>query len=500
MQDDAELLHRSPAEVRRSARKMAAIGVDRVRLTASWSQLAPASESQRRPRFDAGDSRAYPPAGFERLDRAVREVRAAGMKAMIDLAFFAPRWAVERSGGAGRHVWRPSPREFGLFTRAVAERYGGTFRDPRGRRGETLPAVRLWTTWNEPNHPTFLLPQWERLGGRWRPAAPHHYRQMHNAAYEELKAVSPINAVLIGGLASFGHPGKGPEANLGPLRFTRELACVDSRMRPLRRRACRGFQPLRADGFAHHPYSLSTTPDNRDPSRDRVQIGELDRLADLLAELHRLGRTATPLPLYLTEYGYETSPPDPGGRLPREHARFLAYATYLAWSRPEVRMFAQFLLKDIGPDLSEPSGSVARWSDYQSGLFRHDGRPKRVVLRAFQLPFHVEAVQAEDGSREVIAFGQVRPRSGAQWMEIQRLGARGRWRREASVGPSSTDAAGGCGSLATDAEGFYVRRLSFRGPAAYRAVWRQLEGGAESSPSITVGAPKPLAGGVTPAG
>ena len=41
MQDDAQLLHRSPATLRRNVRRMADIGVDRVRLTASWSSLAP---------------------------------------------------------------------------------------------------------------------------------------------------------------------------------------------------------------------------------------------------------------------------------------------------------------------------------------------------------------------------------------------------------------------------------------------------------------------------
>ncbi len=43
MQDDAQLLHRSPAILRRDVRRMADIGVDRVRLTASWSTLAPGS-------------------------------------------------------------------------------------------------------------------------------------------------------------------------------------------------------------------------------------------------------------------------------------------------------------------------------------------------------------------------------------------------------------------------------------------------------------------------
>ena len=37
---------------------------------------------------------------------------------------------------------------FGQFAEAIAKRYRGV--------------VRLWTTWNEPNHPTFLLPQSER--------------------------------------------------------------------------------------------------------------------------------------------------------------------------------------------------------------------------------------------------------------------------------------------------------------------------------------------------
>ena len=129
------------------------------------------------------------------------------MDVMIDLAFFAPRWAVKRSGARnGRHVWRPSVREFGRFSRAIAERYSGRFR----ARGERLPAVRLWTTWNEPNHRAFLRPQWEQVKGRWRPAAPHFYRRMHNAAYDQLKTVDGENRVLIGGLASFGHSRPGP--------------------------------------------------------------------------------------------------------------------------------------------------------------------------------------------------------------------------------------------------------------------------------------------------
>lgn len=492
MQDDAELLYGTSEEVRADVRTIAGLGVDRVRLTASWSTLAPDGGARLRPQFDAADSRAYPQAGFERLDRAVREIHDAGLETMIDVAFFAPAWAVDpRHADDPRPAWRPSPGELALFTRAVAERYGGAFGDPEGEPGEHLPAVRLWTTWNEPNHSTFLRPQWE--GGR--PAAPHHYRLMHNAAYDQLKAVSPDNRVLIGGLASFSEPGRAATSNVGPLRFTRELACVDARLQPLARPECRDFAPLRADGFAHHPYSRETAPDARDLTRDRVQIGELDRLTSLLARLYAGGRFAQPQPLFLTEYGYETSPPDPSGQPPADHARFLGQATFLAWRKHSVRMFPQFLLRDIGPNLSQPEGSPARWGDLQSGVFNYDGPPKPEVLQGFKLPFDVEAIQDSDGSQEVVAFGQVRPLNGPQRVTVQRLDGKGAWVSEPSVqGFAPTDGET-CADFATDAAGFYGRRLDFRIGATYRAQWRRPDGAAEFSPAVRVGLPRPVLGG-----
>ena len=496
IQDDAQLLY-EPDVARRDARKMAALGVDRVRLTASWSALAPGTESGRKPSFDAADSEAYPDPPFERLDNAVREVRKAGMQVMIDVAFFAPRWAVERpSANEGRHVYKPSVKEFALFTRAVAERYDGSFSDPTSADGAVLPAVRLWTTWNEPNHPAFLLPQWERAGARRVPAAPHHYRAMHNAAYDQLKAVDPGNRVLIGGLASFGHPGRGAASNLGPLRFTRELACVDTELRPLRRPECRGFEPLRADGFSHHPYSRETAPDTRDDTRDRVQIGELDRLTSLLSELHAAGRFEAPLALYLTEYGYETFPPDPLGQPPDSHARYLGYATLLAWRSGSVRMFPQFLLQDIGPDLDEPPGTVARWSNFQSGLFNYKGAPKPEVLQGFKLPFHAETIEDENGAVEVVVFGQVRPAEGPQRVEIERLDPSLGWVPQSSLPVVGLQEADTRRDFSSDRHGYYGRRLAFREAGTYRAVWRRADGGTEASPLVTVGLPRPVLGGV----
>ena len=86
----------------------------------------------------------------------------------------------------------------------------------------------------------------------------------------------------------------------------------------------------------------------------------------------------------------------------------MSEATYLAWRQPDVRMFAQFLLRDIGPDESVPERSPERWADYQTGLITHDGQPKP-SLNAFKLPFWVERAVTDDGTEGLLAFGQVRP-------------------------------------------------------------------------------------------
>jgi hypothetical protein len=481
IQDDAQLLYRSPAQVRANMRKIARAGANRVRLTASWRTLAPDPDSPRRPRFDATDSRAYSRQGMARLDRAILEARRAHLAVMVDLGFFAPRWAVTRMGAHGRNVWRPSPVEFGRFARAIAARYDGAFRDRAGRR---LPAVRLWTTWNEPNHRVFLQPQWERANGRWRPASPHIYRALHEAGYSEVKRASRRNRVLIGGLASFGNPGRGPTRGIAPLRFTRELACVDSRLRPLSRPECRGFKALRADGFALHPYSLRTAPPAADPRRDRVQIGELGKLTTLLDRLHRGGRIASDLPLYLTEYGYETRPQDPNGVPARTGAHYLSQATFLAASNPRVRMFPQFLLDDIGSLGDGP----ARSANYQTGLYDSRGLPKRAVLQAFRTPFYATAVRDAAGRPRVAAFGQVRPGNGVKRIEIERLDPRRGWVGEASGTIAAPTAA--CPDFAIDGRGFYLRALPYRGRATYRAVWLRGDGRREASPTSAVTPPR----------
>ena len=411
IQDDAWLLHRTDAQVVRTARTMADLGADRVRITAGWSVI------ERSPgTYD-----------FAALDRAVAAVRAAGLEVMLDIAFWAPPWAVAREGAqTDRQRYEPDPARFAAFAGVVARRYAG--------------AVALYTTWNEPNHTSFLEPQWDGD----RPRSPHVYRAMHEAAYAAIKQVSPGNQVLVGGLASRGSstPGTG---HVPPLDFLRAMASEGV---------------VHADGLALHPYSLESTPAAPSPNPGDAALGDLARVTALVDELYAAGRIDRPWPLYLTEYGYESRPPDPYVDTSlADQARLHGWATYLAHREPTVRMFAQFLLRDIDARESGfPPESPRHWRDWQSGLLFADGRPKPAA-QAFKLPLHVEA---HDGL--LLFHGGVRPNRGAELVRIERREAAG-WVPVETCG--ETD-------FLTQPDGFFTRTAPVV-PGPFRLAW--LRGG-----------------------
>ena len=299
VQDDAQVLHRSTAEVRRTTRALAGLGVDWLRVTANWSFIAPSPQDARRPSFDARDPAAYPPGAWAKLDRAVRESRSAGLRVMIDIAFWAPRWAVARPAPEpDRQRDGVDAREFGAFAEAVARRY---------RDGAVA-----YTIWNEPNYEVFLRPQWRRAGGRWEVASADSYRALVYEAVPGIRRHAPGALVLIGGTAALGTGSPATRnAQVPPLRFLRALACVDDELRPVREGACARFRPLPGDGWAHHPYSPRRAPDVGDPEPDTAVLADQGRLADLLDRLAAAGRTERRLGVWDTEFGYQTDPPDP---------------------------------------------------------------------------------------------------------------------------------------------------------------------------------------------
>jgi hypothetical protein len=495
LQDDAQLLHRPEDQLRRSLEELKLLGIDRIRVTAGWSVLTRDADSVKRPEFDATDPRAYEQERFRNLDRLLVLAQQYGFRTMVDVAFWAPHWAsADPVGERGRTD--VDVAEYAKFATAVARRYSGTFVIPQTVAASTgtvlyepsqderflaaqygtrnadagsslhsslglplasrfapdpladtlgtggvkptlpLPRVDTFTIWNEPNHPSFLRPQWVKEGKRHVPHSPHVYRRMLELSYPAIKGVRPDATVLIGGTSFTGSYRKNGSGGIPPLRFLRELACVDGKLRPLKRSGCKGFVVVPGDGWSHHPYSMEVEPDT--PSKvgrpDDVPIAELPRLARTVDRLIAKGRLAPGVRnLWVTEYGYETNPPVKGWIFSEgDQARFLTWAEYIASRTPTVRSFAQFLLRDVPPGPVRVGKSAKRgFGQWQSGILHTDGQTKLGAYH-FRAGIFVQRIHGKrlriygrlrvgPGPRTVIL--EQRPESSERWEPLLTVGA-----------------------------------------------------------------------------
>ncbi|HWH44564.1 MAG TPA: hypothetical protein VNT32_07520 [Thermoleophilaceae bacterium] len=545
LQDDAALLHRSDEEVGATMRHLRSLGVDRVRLTAGWSVLAPDADSATRPDFDASDPAAYPRLKWRMLDRAVRAANDAGVGVMIDIAFWAPLWATQGDPNEGRARWNIDPAEYAQFTAAVVKRYSGDFvpatsdepeqaeqqpeqeepsRDedlltglfggsslfgeeedqneggqappPAEPAAAPLPRVSWWTVWNEPNHPGFIQPQWERTSSGFRARSPHIYRRLVEASLPVIKGIQPDSLVLVGGTSSTG--AKNPSditSGVPPVKFVRELACVDADFKPLDAPECADYRPLQGDGFSHHPYSLLHKPNYGDPrNADNAPIGDLDRLTKTLDKLVEMRRIDPKIrDVYLTEFGYETNPPDPVKPFnPEQSARYINWAEYLAWKNPNVRSWPQFLIQDLGVVSAEDAARGKRdWGDWQSGLYFADGTPKPSAT-SFKLALYAECLPAplaskasrqrgkrrssrrrtarRASSQTVMIWGRVRPGEGPRNALLSVNVKNEGWEHVATAASSRRRPASSSAGLPfqTDAGGVFVRYAKYEPGVEFR--------------------------------
>jgi hypothetical protein len=335
-------------------------GASTARLSFSWREAAP--ERPKDP-TDPDDS-AY---RWRGLDRAVQLAFAQGLRPFIGIND-APSWA-ERGGGGRGGTNLPDPGELGRFAEAAARRYSGNFAG--------LPRVQLFEAWNEPNASFFLYPQ-ERRG---RPVSPAHYRLMLNAFAAGVHRVHADNRVIAGSLFPFVIKTRNAQS-IGPLRFMRELLCMSKRLRP--RKRC--GEPVQFDIWGHHPYT-SGGPTHRAGSPDSVSIRELPRMRRLLRAADRFKRIvhSGPLPFWVTEFSWDSKPPDPNGVPSGLHARWVAEALYRMW-RSGVSLVTWFQLRDDAAN-GRPNSQV-----FQSGLYLRCSngiecdRPK-LALNAFRFPF-----------------------------------------------------------------------------------------------------------------
>jgi hypothetical protein len=275
-------------------------------------------------------------------DRAANQARQYGIRLVFSI-YGTPAWA---NGGKDRRHAPTLERDLRNFAFAAATRYSGTYMGEDGRR---LPAVRYWLAWNEPNNPAMLAPQFRRAGARWVIQSATDYVRICRAVYDGVHATVLTGEKVGCGLTAprGNNRPRGARPSVSPLVFVRALKKAGLR---------------RFDAYAHHPYygAPSETPRTRPPASTTITLGNIDAL---LSELTRLWG---PKRLWITEYGYQTNPPDRTfGVSYRQQALYLKQAYAIARGHPRIDMMLWFLLRD-----------ERRVQGWQSGLMTFSGKRK----------------------------------------------------------------------------------------------------------------------------
>jgi hypothetical protein len=400
------------------------MGADTLRIEVKWNEVAPQPTARTKPQFDASNPSEYP--GFGPYDDLMLRAQAIGFRILITITGDAPRWAT--AGGLGRSSstanWKVSAGEYGRFAAAVAKRYSGTF--------GSLPAVRYFTLWNEPNHRNFLKPM---------SSAPRLYRNMVNQALPEVHQNGRRDVrIFVGELAPVG---RAPRV-MGPTAFLRRWLCLNTRFRRTSSGSgCRTFKQIKADGFAHHPYG----PTSRVPrTRDVINLLAIHRLGSYLDRARTARRFSRRLSIYNTEFGLQSNPPDPlvSTTLSRQAALINEKEEY-AYGYSRLKSHSQYLMFD---DPARPGPLSVKWSGFQTGLRFASGRVKP-SFNAYRFPIVVKR-----RGRGVHVWGRVRPGSGNRYVRLQHRGG--------SLGPR----------MRTNSSGYFGVTRSIAGSYRFRAYDR----------------------------
>jgi hypothetical protein len=292
-----------------------------VRAVVTWASVAPTRPAAASDPFD-------PTYRLDDLDELVRDTQKLGMEILLTI-WGTPGWA---NGGKGPNVLPRRMADLTNFARALASRYSG--------RHAGYPFVRFWSVWNESNLQLFLTPQFDARG---RIIGPRLYAKLYAAAYTGIKAGNPRALVGIGETSSHGRDRKvqGRSDTIRPGTFARLLAQANPK--------------LKFDAYSHHPYPV---PPNQKPSQrvlwPNVALSSLPRFERSLDVWFRRKN----IPLWITEFGYETRPGEPTGVTWGQQASYLRQVMTTLRRDPRVGMFVWFIWQDSRSSLWQ-SGMIA---------------------------------------------------------------------------------------------------------------------------------------------
>ncbi|MBY0396002.1 MAG: hypothetical protein K2X91_05945 [Thermoleophilia bacterium] len=259
------------AQVDQIAGRVALLQQTRARVTrfdVLWSTVAPTEPADPRNPAD-------PAYDWSRVDAVMTQLAAARIVPIVSV-YSTPDWAVIRPTPYefAYNPNAPRPAAFRDFMYALAKRYNGTFPNPAGTPA-TLPRVRHFEIWNEPNLKNFF-----RLGARSNLA---HYKKMVRAAYPAIKRANRRAIVIIGVGGPRSTSGQG---NVGARQWMRGLV-LDRR--------------VKLDAYSQHIYPAAGP-------RARVKaFPSWNSVPEILQTLNRRKRG---MKLYITEAGYTTARTD----------------------------------------------------------------------------------------------------------------------------------------------------------------------------------------------
>jgi hypothetical protein len=298
-----------------------------VRAVVTWASVAPTRPVDATDPFD-------PAYQLNDVDELVRRTQKHGMEVLLTI-WGTPKWA---NGDKGPNVLPTRTADLTDFAHALASRYSG--------RHPGYPFVRFWSVWNESNLQLFLTPQFDARG---RIIGPRLYAKLYAAAYAGIKAGNPRALVGLGETSSHGRDRKVPGLSdtIRPGTFARLVAQANPR--------------LRFDAYSHHPYP---TPQNVKPTQrvlwPNVSLASLPRFGESLDAWFRRKN----VPIWITEYGYETRPAEPAGVTVAQQASYLRQALTTLRDNPRIGMFVWFIWQDSSSSL------------WQSGMVGLDGNTK----------------------------------------------------------------------------------------------------------------------------
>jgi hypothetical protein len=370
------------------------LGVKALRVELNWYSVAPAPTSATKPSFEATNPGNY---NWGQYDVLLAEAKRLGWQVLLTVTAPVPSWAT--ANHRAPYTNRPDPLDFQEFMTAVARHYGSE--------------VSLYSIWNEPNEPAYLMPQWSSSG---KPVSGRIYRGLYQAGYAGLQAAGLTHPrVLFGETAPAGYDtvnvrkekSKALLHPVAPLAFMREALCLNAKYK--KSGTC---GELQMSGYAHHAYFPAAGPSYVWSQKDSVTIASLSRLSNALNLAARAHAIPGGVPIYLTEFGVNSKPNKYEGVSAAKQAEYDAIAEHMAYSNPRVAAFSQYLFKDdpVGGPFSV--SAIGGFVGFQTGLEYVSGARKPLYY-GFPVPLTVTK-----RGHGFSLWGLVRPATGSTKLTV----------------------------------------------------------------------------------